>query len=47
MLGYWIDRSNKFGDLAKMTCNVLSISITIVASKSAFSIGSHVLIKQV
>ena len=32
MLGYWRDRSNKVGDIAKMTCDVLSIPITTVAS---------------
>ena len=38
MLGYWRDKNNKFGDLAKMTCDVLSILITTVASEFTFSI---------
>ena len=45
MLGYWRDRSNKFGDLAKMAYDVLNIPITFVAPKSTFSIGSRVLSK--
>ena len=43
MLGYWKDKSNKFGGLVKMTCDMLSIPITIL--KSAFSIGSRILSK--
>ena len=45
MLGYWKDRSNRFGNLVRMTCDVLNILITTVASGSIFSIGSHVLSK--
>ena len=42
-LGYWKDRSNRFGDLARMTCDVLNIPITTISLESAFSIDSLVL----
>ena len=45
MLGNWRDRNNKFGDLAKMSYDMLNIPITTVALKSAFSIRSRVLSK--
>ena len=43
MLSYWRDRINRFCDLARMTCDVLNIPITIVVSKSSFSIDYRVL----
>ena len=45
MLSYWKDRSNRFCDLARMACDVLSILITTIAPESAFNIGFLVLSK--
>jgi hypothetical protein len=45
VLKWWRDTIGRFLELAIMTRDLLSISITIVASESAFSIGSRVLTK--
>ena len=43
VLDWWKMNSLKFRVLSKMTCDVLSIPITIVASESAFSAGGRVI----
>ena len=45
VLEYWKLHKHRFPELAIMTCDILSIPITIVASESSFSIGGRILHK--
>ena len=45
VLEYWKLHKHRFPELAIMACDILSIPIRIVASKSSFSIGGRILHK--
>ena len=43
VLSYWKDRQERYPNLCRLACEVLSIQIIAVASEFSFNIGGHLL----